>query len=342
MKRLGLDRFYVSLNSALRNPRSAILLCALLLALSVPGEAQQPEKVHRIGLLIAASTMVAPFTDAFREGMGKLGYVEGKNYLLDVRDGKADPDRLSDQAAQLVRLKVDVIVTLGSSALRAAKEATRTIPIVMRTGANPVERGYVASLAHPGGNITGVAGISVDLSGKRLELIAEAIPGISRVAVLTSSRNHTARPWYREVNAAAQKLGVKLQILQGRDPGTIASAFSAMRKEQAKALVVIPTVRFGQYVDHILRLAEEHDLPAIYALGPHVERGGLMSYGVDYPHEFRRTSVYVDKILKGAKPANLPVERPTKFNLVINLKTAKALGLEMPAHLLMAADKVIE
>ncbi len=320
----------------------ALSLALMLLAVGRSIAAQQREKVHRIGLLISTSTLVLPFTDAFRDGMRELGHVEGKDYLLDIRDGEANAERLSSLAAELIHLNVDVIVTLGYPALRAAKEATKTIPIVMRTGVDPVKRGLVASLARPGGNITGVAALSVDMSGKRLELLAETIPGISRVAVLTTNRDHTARIWYREIRAAAQKIGVKLQIVKGRDPDTIDSAFLAMKKERAQAVVVIPSPRYGQYRDHILKRAEEHHLPAIYALGPHVEHGGFMSYGVNYPHEFRRTAVYVDRILKGAKPGDLPIEQPTKFELVINLKTAKVLGLKIPSHLLMEADKVIE
>jgi putative ABC transport system substrate-binding protein len=342
MERVWNDSSEINLKSAFRNLKSAILLGALVFALSVPANAQQSGKVPRIGLLISTSTKIAPFTDAFRDGMRELGYSEGKNYFLEIRARGSKTNQLSNLVAEMIRLKVDVIVTLGHPALLAAKEATSTIPIVMRMGGDPVKLGDVASLAHPGGNITGVGGISVDMSGKRLELLAETIPEIRRIAVLTVVRDHTARVWYREINNAARKLGVKLQIVKGRDPDTIDSAFSAMSKEHAEALVVIPTARYGQYGEHILRLAEKNRLPSIYADSTNVERGGLMSYGVDYPHEFRRTSVYVDKILKGAKPANLPVERPTKFNLVINLKTAKALGLKMPAHLLMAADKVIE
>jgi putative ABC transport system substrate-binding protein len=320
----------------------ALSLALMLLAVGRSIAAQQPEKVHRIGLFISSSTWVVPFTDAFRKGMGELGYVEGKDYILDIRDGEANHDRHASLAAELVRLEVDIIVTLGYSALRAVTEANNSIPVVMRTGVDPVKRDVVASLAHPGGNITGVAGLSVDMSGKRLELLAETIPGISRVAVLTTNRDHTARIWYREISAAAQKLGVKLQIVKGRDPDTITSAFSAITEEHAEAAVVIPSPRYGQYEDLILRLAKKFHLPAIYAQSPNVERGGLVSYGVDYPHEFRRTTVYVDKILKGAKPGDLPIERPSKFELAINLKTAKALGLKIPAHLLMEADRVIE
>lgn len=211
--------------------------------------------------------MVGPFTDAFWEDLRELGYGEGVNYVLDIHDGEANPDQLAKVAAELAHLRVDIIVTAGAPALRAAKKATRTIPIVMRMGGDPVKSGFVASLAHPGGNITGVAAISVELSGKRLGLIAETIPGINRVGVLTTTRNHTATYWYQEFANVAQKLGIMLHVLRARDPDTIDSAFLVLKEEHAQALVVIPSARYGQYGEHILRNAKENRLPAIYALG---------------------------------------------------------------------------
>jgi putative ABC transport system substrate-binding protein len=263
---------------------------------------------------------------------------------LEIREGAGDPDRLAHLASELSGLKVDIIVAGGSPAANAVKEATSTIPIVMRYDRDPVRTGIVASLAHPGGNITGLASINVDLSGKRFELLAEAAPGVKRIAVLTWSQKFAAGETrtYKDLEAVARALGVKLQVLLAIDPATIDKAFLAMTKEHAQALIVMPSPRYLQNREHIIKLAAKHRLPAIYSGRIFVDNGGLMSYGADYLDEFRRLAIYVDKILKGAKPADLPVEQPTKFELVINLKTAKALGLKIPGHLLMAANKVIE
>jgi ABC-type uncharacterized transport system substrate-binding protein len=224
-------------------------------------------------------------------------------------------------------------------------KSTTTIPIVMRTGSDPVKAGIVASLAHPGGNITGVASINLDLIGKRLELLMEIVPGIKRVAVLSAQSNLTAfmgTEEYKEMEAAARALGVKLQILSARDPNTIDNAFLAMTKDHPKALIVIPNPRYVQNRKLILERASQNRLPTIYPHSLFVENGGLMSYGPDFADEYRRTAVFVDKILKGAKPANLPVEQPTKFELVINLKTTKQIGLAIPPHVLARADRVIK
>jgi putative ABC transport system substrate-binding protein len=320
-------------------------LGAMLLAFGFAAEAQEPKKVPRIGLLVAASTAVAaPWIDAFRQGLRELGYIEGKNIILEIREGEADPDRVSELAAELVRLKVDIIVAGGSSVVPAVKEATGTIPIVMRYDRDPVRNGIVASLAHPGGNITGLASITVDLSGKRFELLAEAVPGVKRIAVLTWSQKVAAGEsrLYKQLEAVARALGVKLQVLLALDPATIDKAFLAMKTEHAQALIVMPSVYYLQNRERIIKHAAKHRLPAIYFQPIFVENGGLMSYGPDFADEFRRLAIYVDKILKGAKPADLPVEQPMKFELVINLKTAKALGVKIPGHLLMAASKVIE
>jgi len=219
----------------------------------------------------------------------ELGYVEGKNYVLEIRGGGAESDRLSDMAAELVRLNVDIIVTVGSPALRAATKATSTVPIVMRTGGDPVKAGLVASLARPGGNITGVYAMSVELSGKRLELLAEVVPGIKRIAVLSTSSNFKARNEYSEMEAAARVLGVKLQVLRALDPDTIDSAFMAMSRERAEALVEIPNARYVQHRERILKHVTKHRLPSIYSHSQYVENGGLMSYGVNYA---RRVSPY--------------------------------------------------
>jgi putative ABC transport system substrate-binding protein len=230
--------------------------------------------------------------------MRELGYVEGKNYVLDIRGGGAKADRLFDLAAELVRLKVDIIVTVGSPALKAAANATTTIPIVMRTGGDPVKSGLVVSLARPGGNITGLYAMSVELSGKRLELLAEIIPGIKRIAVLTPSSKFNATNEYREMEVAARALGVKLQILWARDPDAIDNAFLAMSRERAEALVEIPNARYVQHRERILKHVAKHRLPSIFSHNVDVEDGGLMSYGVNYAAEYRRTAFYVDKILK--------------------------------------------
>jgi putative tryptophan/tyrosine transport system substrate-binding protein len=319
-----------------------VWLAALALVPFRLAEAQQSGKVHRIGLLISASDVIAPFTDAFRQGLRDLGYVEGKNFVLEIRGGGAEPDRLSDLAAELVRLNIDIIVTVGSPGLRAATKATSTIPIVMRTGGDPVKAGHVASLARPGGNITGVYAMSVELSGKRLELLAEAVPGIKRIAVLTASSNFKATNEYKEMEAATRVLGVKLQVLRALDPDTIDSAFLAMSRERAEALVQIPHARYAEHGERILKHVVQNRLPSIYSHNVDVEKGGLMSYGINYAAEYRRTAIYVDKILKGAKPADLPVEQPTKFEFIINLKAAKQIGLTIPPNVLARADKVIK
>jgi len=322
----------------------SLFIGVMLLALSLPVMAQQSKKVSRIGVLTPA-VVPAPWIDAFRQGLRELGFVEGKNIILEIRGGKTTkPDRFSDLAAELVRLKVDIIVAGGTDAVHAVKEATSTIPIVMRYDRDPIRSGVVASLARPGGNITGLASITLDISGKRFELLAEAVPGVKRIAVLTWSQNFAAgkSTVYKELEAVARALGVKLQVLVALDPATIDKAFLAMKTAHAQALIVMPSSRYIQYREHIIKHATKNRVPTIYFQKIFVENGGLMSYAPDFADEFRRVAIYVDKILKGAKPGDLPVEQPTKFELVINLKTAKGLGLKIPAHLLMGAHKVIE
>ena len=334
-------------------PVALVVTFALgLLAAPLPSEAQKAAKVYRIGFLISASAegigsesenydATEHFIDAFRQGLRGLGYVEGKNFVLEIRWGEAKLDRLPNLASELVRLKVDVIVAEGGLAIRAAKKATRVIPIVMRTGSDPVKRGFVASLAHPGGNITGMISLDSGLSGKRFELLAEIVPGVKRIAVLTSSPKFTARDEYKEMVAAARVLGVELQILMARDSNAIESAFLAMSKERAEALNVTPSIRFIQHLDRIRDLATKNRLPSMHFHGTYVETGGLMSYGANVAAEYRRTARIVDKILKGANPADLPVEQATTYELVINLKTAKQLGIAIPPVMLMRADRVI-
>jgi putative ABC transport system substrate-binding protein len=321
-------------------------LSAMLLALSVSGNAQQPKKVPRIGLLVGASTAVAaPWIDAFLQSLRELGYVEGKNIVLEIRGAEATPDRVSDLAAELVRLKVDIIVAGGGFAVDAVKEATSTIPIVMRYDSDPVRRGVIDSLPHPGRNITGLASFTNELNGKRLELLAEVIPKAKRIAVLVAQTDQTrymATRTSKELEAIARTLGVKLQVVLARDPATIDKAFLAMKVEHAQALIVTSSVRYVQHRERIIKHTAKHRLPAIYFQPIFVENGGLVSYGPDFADEFRRLAIYVDKILKGTKPADLPVQQPTKFELVVNLETAKELGVKIPGHLLMAASEVIE
>jgi ABC-type uncharacterized transport system substrate-binding protein len=322
------------------------LLCAMLLALSVPTQAQQPGKVPRIGVLVSASAAATvPFIDALQQGLRELGYVEGKNIAIERRFAELKFDRLPNLATELVRLKVDVIVAAGSNlAVRAAQQATSTIPIIIITASDPVELGHVASLARPGGNITGFTSIATELMGKHLELLAEALPQVKRVAVFTAARQvdrWKATEEYKETEAAARVLGVKLQILTARDPDTIDNAFTAIAKERAEALVVGSSPRFVQNRARIVMQAVTHRLPAIYPHIEYINAGGLMSYGASRADLFRRSAIYIDKILKGTKPADLPVEQPMKFEFVINLKTAEEIGLTITPNVLARADKVI-
>jgi len=329
--------------------RTVLLLSIFLLATLISGwvnlaEAQKAGAVPRVGFLVGSSTaQAADWIDAFRQGLRELGYIEGKIIILEIRGGEAKPDRLSDLVAELIGLKVDIIVTGGLGATHAAKEATNTIPIVMRYDSDPVRRGVVDSLAHPGGNITGLASITQELNGKRFELLAETVPGVKRIAVLTSSRRFAAGEGrrYKKMVTAARALGVKLQVLLARDPATIDNAFLAMKTEHAQALIVTPSKAYIQHREHIIKHAAKNRLPAIYFQRIFVENGGLISYGPDFANEYRRLGIFVDKILRGTKPAGLPVQQPTKFELMINLKTAKQIGLTVPPNVLVRANEVI-
>ena len=318
-------------------------LCAMLFSLCFPAQAQQPAKIPRIGYLEAVSPSIgAVRSEAFRQGLRELGYVEGKNIVTEYRYAEGKRDRLPALAAELVRLKVDVIVTAGASATRAAKKATSTIPIVMAQDSDPVGKGVVASLARPGGNITGLSTLAPEISGKQLELLKEILPKLSRVAVLgTSTRPGNAQA-LREVKLAAGAFKVELRYLDVLDPKKIETAFGAARKERADAVLVLAGRILTSHRTQIVELAVKSRLLAIYPFPVYVEAGGLMSYGVRRSDLFRRAATYVDKILKGANPAELPVEQPTKFELVINLKTAKALGITIPPTLLLQATKVIK
>ena len=318
-------------------------LCALLFALNFPAQAQQTGKVYRIGFLYTGS---GPFTSpadiAFRQRLRELGYVEGQNLVIEHRSAKGKNERLPEIAAELVGLKVNVIVTGGSPrAIRAAKRATSTIPIVFRgTPVDPVARGFVMSLARPGGNITGLTDLRSELHGKRLELLKEAFPRISRVASLWPGSPQVIGS--KDFEAVAQALGIQIQSFVVRRMDKLESAFSAISQERPDGLLVFATRRMIPYRARIIDFAAKRRLPTMYARNEFVDAGGLMSYGVDFQHLYRRAATYVDKILKGVKPADLPVEQPTKFELVINLKTARALGLAFPSSVLYRADKVIK
>ncbi|HET8529759.1 MAG TPA: ABC transporter substrate-binding protein, partial [Methylomirabilota bacterium] len=306
-------------------------------------QAQQAGKVPRIGYFDAASSRTNPdLTDAFRDQMRQLGYVEGKNLVIEYRWADGKYDRLPDLAADLVRLRVDVIVTVGDPVILAAKEATTTIPIVLASVGDPVGRGFVASLARPGGNITGVSNLAVALSGKWLEILSEAVPRLSQVAILRNVANPTHPLFWMEADKVAKGLGLKLQSLGVRTLEDIDAAFESMQKERVGAFVTLPDpLLTGQRV-RIADLAAKAHLPGIAAFRENAETGTLMAYGPSLAANRRRAAVFVDKILKGAKPGDLPIEQPTKFELFINLKTAKALGLTIPPSLLQRADQVIE
>jgi len=303
-------------------------------------QAQQPANIPRIGYL--GSTSVSARTEAFRQGLRELGYVEGKNIVIEWRRHEGKVDRLPALAAELVRLKVDIIITAGAPAARAAKEATPTIPIVMTQVGDPVGSGFVASLAQPGGNITGLSTLAPELSGKRLELLKEVVPKLSRVAVFGTSTNPDNAPSLKEVEFAAKGLGVKLQCLNVLDRKDSETAFQAAVKGRAEAvLMMVSGPVANSQRPQIAELAAKSRLPVIYSGRTDVEAGGLMTYGVNNADLDRRAATYVDKILKGARPADLPVEQPKKFELIINLKAAKQIGLTIPPNLLARADKVI-
>jgi putative ABC transport system substrate-binding protein len=322
---------------------TVLALCAALFSLYLPAEAQQPTKIPRIGYLGFGSPSTIPTRiEAFRQGLRELGYVEGKNIFIEWRSAEGNADRLPSLAAELVRLKVDIIVTNGPYSTRAAKAATVTIPIVMAAVGDPVGDGIVASLARPGGNITGLSSVAPELSGKRLELLKEIVPKLSRVAVFGTSTNPGNAQNSREADIAAKAFGVKLQYIDLLSLNDIETGFRAASKGRADAILLLPGPVVNLRRAHITDLAMKSRLPAIYPQTEYTEVGGLMYYGTNTPDLFRRAATYVDKILKGAKPADLPVEQPTKFELIINLKTAKQIGVTIPPNVLVRADRVIK
>jgi putative ABC transport system substrate-binding protein len=321
-------------------------LSAMLFPLCFPVWAQQAKKLPRIGYLVTAGDPGNPDSPdkAFRQGLRDLGYVEGENILIEYRYLEGKRDRIPSLVAELVQLKVDVLVASTPPAIRAAKQATKTIPIVMVTTNDPVATGIVDSLARPGGNITGLTRLTRDLSGKRLELLREVVPKMSRVAVLTVADTTSAGLALKEYEAAARALKIPIQALQvirGPNPD-LEGAFREAAKGRVSALIVTRNAVRTPYTKKIVDLAVKNRLPSMHEVSDRVEAGGLMSYGANDGEIYRRAAVYVDKILKGAKPADLPVEQPTKFELVFNLKTAKQIGLTIPPNVLARADKVIK
>jgi ABC-type uncharacterized transport system substrate-binding protein len=305
-------------------------------------QAQQPAKISRIGWLASGSPSgVAPLTDAFRQGLRQLGYVEGKNVVVEYRYAEGKFDRLPDLAAEIVHLKVDVVVVANDQAIRAAKQATATIPIVMVGPGDPVGLGLIASLARPGGDLTGLSFLSTELTGKRLELLKEAFPKISRVAVLQTTASAQERA-VKESEVAAETLRIQVQPIQVQSPDDFENAFLTITKGRAGALLIPRSPLVRTHAKRITEFVEKRRLPTMYDDRLFVEAGGLMSYGTNTLEFYRRAAYYVDRILKGTKPADLPVEQPMNFELVINLKTAKQIGLTIPPNVLARADRVIK
>jgi putative ABC transport system substrate-binding protein len=326
-------------------PFALSLVCALLLALGVPADAQQSSKIPRIGYVrvVGVPSIAGPNVEAFREGLKDLGYVEGKNILIDFRYADGKRDRVPSVVSELVQSKIDLLISGDSGTIHAAKQATRTIPIVMVINQDPVATGLVDSLARPGGNITGISRLTRELSGKRLELLTEIVPGIARVGILLDVTAEAPKISFKEYQAAARALKIQLQSLEVRGPDpNLGGAFQSAAKERAGALITIGNSLLNRHRKQIVDYAIKHRLPAMYESSQWIEPGGLISYSSNDVESYRRAAWIVDRILKGAKPADIPVEQPTKFELVINLKTAKQIGLMIPQSVLFRADKVIK
>lgn len=318
------------------------VMTTVLLFAAAFARAQQPGKVPRIGVLTAGpASAVSARIEAFRQGLRERGYVEGKNIAVEVVSGEGKPDFISEQAAKLVQQKVNVIVTAGSQATRPAKEATHTIPIVMANDNDPVGSGFIASLARPGGNLTGLANLTTELSGKQLEVLKEIVPKLGRVAVLRDLTEPGNPQAVRETDLAAQGFGIERFYLDVRSAADIEIAFNAAGKKRAEALLVLPSSVFNSQRKQIVELAVKNRWPGIYPRVEYVEDGGLMTYGASTNDLFRRAAIFVDKILKGSKPGDLPVEQPIKFEFIVNLKTAKQINLTIPPNVLARADRVI-
>ncbi len=320
----------------------AFLVASVALVFVHLAQAQQPKKIPRLGFLVGGSLSSSTQNiEAFRQGLRELGYVEDQNIVIDYRFAEGKLDRLPELAAELLRLRVDVIVTAGSNPARAAQKATTTIPIVMANAADPIADGFVASLARPGGNMTGLSRMAPDLSGKRLALLKETVPKASRVAVLWHPSTG-GQPRSKEIEAVARALGMTFQSLQVQTPNDFDGVFQAAKRERADVLFIISNGFTNSHRKPIVELAAKNRLPAMCEEREFVEAGGLMSYGPYNRDLYRRAATYVDKILKGTKPADIPVEQPMKFEFVINLKTAKQIGLTIPHEVLARADKVIK
>jgi putative ABC transport system substrate-binding protein len=318
------------------------LLNALLYAFCLPADAQQSDKIGRVGFLGFNNEVTSKeFIEAFRHGLRDLGYTEGKNIVIEYRWAEGKPDRLPKLAAELLGLKVDVIFAAAASAIRAAKNATTTTPIVFEMLADPVSAGFVRTLADPGGNLTGIGGLAPELSGKRLELLKDILRGLTIVAVLANPRNPNFQSVLKESERAASALKLRLLVTEVRAAGQLPESFAMMTKKGAEAMSVVPDSMLLGNHETIVNLAAKYRLPAVYGTSGVVENGGLMAYAPSQTEMWRRAAVYVDRILKGAKPADLPVEQPTKFEFVVNLKTAKQIRLTIPPNVLARADKVI-
>jgi putative ABC transport system substrate-binding protein len=327
----------------MKNKITVLALCAMLFALCTCVSAQQPKKIPRLGYLNAGAAFDDADFNAFRQRLRELGYVEEKSIIIDSRNADGNQERLDRFAQELARLNVDVIVTSGPIPTRLAKAATSTIPIVMAQDSDPIGNGFIASLARPGGNITGLSRVSPELSGKRLEILKEVIPTLARVAVCGTSKYPGNAQALKEIEQAAGAFGIKLQNFDILAPRDFEVAFRSATKGQAQAmLMLVAGLVVGTQRSEVANLAVKYRMPVMYSSLNAVKAGGLMSYDVNFPDLYRRAAVYVDKILKGAKPADLPVEQPTKFEFIINLKAAKQIGLTIPPNVLVRADRVIK
>ena len=328
-----------------RSTCSWLTTAAAVLLLAAPAAAQRPEAVHRLGLLLPGSSGTATtrvLVDAFRNGLRELGWIEGRNVSIEYRFAEGKQDLLPELAAELVRLRVELIVVEGTPAIGAAKNATATIPIVMTTVSDPVRLGFIASFARPGGNVTGLTLLNEELNAKRIELLKELMPGVSRVAVVWNAANPGSARSVEQTRSAARSLDIQLHAVEVRAPDELDGAFAAVARAGSTALLTISDGMFHNQRARIVGLAARSRLPAFFPEPEFVEAGGLIAYGPSVPANFRRAASYVDRILRGAKPGELPVEQPAKFELVINLRTAKTLGLTIPPSLLLRADRVIE
>jgi putative ABC transport system substrate-binding protein len=338
-----LDTFSVNRKSKIQNPKW-LRVVALVIAFAICRAAgAQPTNIPRIAYLGATSLAAnAARVEAFRQGLRELGYVDGKNIVIGLRSAEGEQDRLPALVAELIRLKIDIIVSAGPSVTRPAKAATTTIPIVMAQDSDPVGSGFVASLARPGGNITGLSTLSPEIGGKRLELLKQTVPALSRVAIIGSSTEPGYAQVLKEIELAAGALKLKLQLLDVRDAKDIETAFQAARKERADAVLLLTAAVLNSHRAQVVELAVKNRLPAAHSNAEFVQEGGLMVYAVSITDLFRRAATYVDKILKGRTPADLPVEQPKKFEFIVNLKAAKQIGLTIPPGVLARADKVIK